>query len=168
MRIEISDYDGIISLVNSATYKAYVAENWKLEQLKGHFIQQMNLNNIVVWQTNNNGGGNWNIELTFVENTISSHSEFTKLIEVTESKLYLADYTDLTMAAQFQQYGIPAKGHEKQVFEVENGVYEIKVKRLFDPEEEFEEEKLAFEIIFTKSDSNKERSSIDKIFWWTF
>ena len=67
MTIEIADYDGIISLVNSQTYKTFVGENWELEELKNHFISQMNLDSIVVWQTNNFGGGNWKVKFDTTE-----------------------------------------------------------------------------------------------------
>ncbi len=81
--------------------------------------------------------------------------------------LYLADYTDLTMAAQFKEYGIPADNHGNQKFLIENGKYLVKVKRLFNPDEEFDENKLAFEIVFTITKDIYE-NNLDKIFWWTF
>ena len=55
MKIKVNDFDGIISLVNSETYQSFVDENWKLEQLKKHFINEMNKESIIVWQTNNFG-----------------------------------------------------------------------------------------------------------------
>ncbi len=167
MIININDYDGIISLVNSETYNSFVAENWELEQLKKHFIDEMNSDSIIVWQTNNFGGDNWKVDLRTDESEEIAHSEFTKSIQVTNGKLYLADYTDLTMAAQFNDYSIPAKGHEMQVFEIENGKYQVKIKRLFNPDEELEEGKNAFEIIFRKN-TEINNLKVDKIFWWTF
>ena len=167
MTIYINDYDGIISLVNSDTYKTFVSEKWELEQLKNHFIAEMNSDSIIVWQANNFGGDNWKIKLTTNESDEVAHSEFTKSIEVTNGKLYLADYTDLTMAAQFSDYSIPAKGHEKQNFEIENGTYHVKIKRLFNPAEELEEGKTAFEIVFLKTNQTNILKA-DKIFWWTF
>jgi len=167
MTIYINDYDGIISLVNSDTYKTFVSENWELEQLKSHFIEEMNSDSIIVWQTNNFGGDNWKIELTTNESVEVAHSEFTKTIEVTNGKLYLADYTDLTMVAQFSDYSIPAKGHENQSFEIENGKYLVKIKRFFNPDEKLEEGKNAFEIVFLKT-NQIDFLKVDKIFWWTF
>lgn len=167
MIITINDFDGIISLVNSETYNSFVSEDWEIEQLKNHFIDEMNSDSIIVWQTNNFGGDNWKVELKTIESDKIAHSEFTKSIEVTNGKLYLADYTDLTMAAQFNDFSIPIKGHEKQVFEIENGKYEVKIKRLFDPDEELEEGKNAFEIIFLKTTQTK-NLKVDQIFWWTF
>ncbi|MBP6385021.1 MAG: hypothetical protein KA313_02875 [Pseudarcicella sp.] len=167
MTIEINDYDGIISIVNEVTYNSFVADNWELEQLKLHLINEMNSNSIIVWQTNNFGGGNWKIKITSIEDSKKSFSEFSKTIKVTNGKLYLADYTDLTMAAQFKHYKIPAIGHENQKIDIENGNYIVKIKRMFDPEEEFNENEIAFEIVFTKT---KQLVGIkfEKIFWWTF
>lgn len=167
MIIEISDSDGIISLVNADKYKTFVDENWTLEQLKQHFIQEMNSNSIIVWQTNNYGGGHWIVKFTLDESNEIAHSEFTKSIEVTNGKLYLADYTDLTMAAQFEKYEIPAKENKKQYFEVENGIYNIKIKRLFDPEEEFKDDKIGFEIILMKAKTSNVNQT-DDVYWWTF
>ena len=167
MVIEISDEDGIISLVNTETYKTFVNEDWELDQLKAHFIDQMNSNAFLVWQTNNFGGGNWKVRFTTTESDEIAHSEFTAAIEVTAGELHLADYTDLTMAAQFMDYKIPADQHENQKVQIENGKYIVKVKRLFHPEEEMEEEKIAFEIVLTKvAEINK--NQMTEIFWATF
>ena len=108
MIININDYDGIISLVNSETYNSFVAENWELEQLKKHFIDEMNSDSIIVWQTNNFGGDNWKVDLRTDESEEIAHSEFTKSIQVTNGKLYLADYTDLTNPFAFAFFNTAA------------------------------------------------------------
>ena len=167
MIIEIEDYDGIISLVNAATYQPFVDENWELEQLKSHFIHQMKLNTILVWQTNNHGGGSWKVNCLTEESNEAAHSEFTAFIEVTDGKLYLADYTDLTMAAQFSTDTIPAEGHADQVYEIVNGSYQVKVKRLFHPEEEVKENNIAFELVFTRTDQVN-TNPVDQLFWYTY
>lgn len=167
MTIEITDYDGIISLINAETYQTFVDEDWELEQLKEHFTEQMKQNALLVWQTNNFGGGNWKIKVTTTKSNKLAHSEFISSIEVTTEELYLADYTDLTMAAQFEDNKIPAEEHEHQKIELENGYYLVKVKRLFDPEEEINEEHIAFEIVLTKT-SKMKSDPIKEIFWATF
>jgi hypothetical protein len=167
MTIKINDFDGIISLVNSKTYNTYVSENWELEQLKRHFVTQMNANSIIVWQTNNFGGGEWKIKISMSESDELAFSEFNKLIEVTDNKLYLADYTDLTMAAQFKTNKIPADYAKNQFFEIENGVYNAKVRRLFNPDEQIKGDKIAFEIVMERT-KTKEIDEVNKVFWWTF
>ena len=167
MIIEVADYDGIISLVNAKSYKTFVDEDWQLEQLKAHFLEQMNLNTLIVWQTNNFEGGNWKVRFTSIEGEEVAHSSFTAVLEVTDGELYLADYTDLTMAAQFKEYKIPAAQHENQKITLENGRYLIKVKRLFDPEEELAEEDIAFEIVLTKT-AELNNNPVTEIFWGNF
>ncbi|MDF2457475.1 MAG: hypothetical protein K0R51_3468 [Cytophagaceae bacterium] len=167
MIIEISDYDGIISLVNAAVYQTFVDEDWELDQLKVHFMEQMNANAILVWQSNNIGGGNWKVEFTSTESNKVAHSEFTAVIEVTNGELYLADYTDLTMAAQYQEYKIPAAQHGHQKTPIENGKYLVKVKRLFNPDEELDEDEIAFEIVLTKTNEIN-TDPITEVFWGTF
>jgi hypothetical protein len=42
MRYNVIDDDGLIALVNANRYETFVNSDWSLEQLKSHFIEQMN------------------------------------------------------------------------------------------------------------------------------
>jgi hypothetical protein len=63
MKLKIIDDDGFIALVNGANYQGFVDDDWQFDQLMTHFINQMNIGNIVVWQTSNDGGGNWLVSI---------------------------------------------------------------------------------------------------------
>ena len=167
MQIRIQDYDGIISIVNSDRYLSFVDKNWELEQIKSHFVEQMNSQNIIVWQTNNFGGGNWNIEILNSPSNKLSHSEFIKTIEVTDNKLFVSNYTDLTMVAQFDDEKIPSKHNSDKFIALENGLYQLTIRRMFNPNEEFDETNVAFEVVIKKT-SEENKNDTEKIYWWTF
>ena len=63
MKLRIIDDDGFIALVNSANYQGFVGDEWQFEQLMSHFVNQMNAGNIVIWQTSDDGGGNWLVSI---------------------------------------------------------------------------------------------------------
>lgn len=127
----------------------------------------MNSQNIIVWQTNNFGGGNWNIEILNSPSTKLSHSEFIKTILVTDNKLFVSDYTDLTMAAQFDDEKIPSKHNYDKFIPLENGLHQLTIRRIFNPDEEFNKTNVAFEIVIKKA-SEENKIETEKIYWWTF
>jgi len=167
MKIEILDEDGIIGIVNAKEYNSFVDENWQLEQLKSHFTQEMNNQNLIVWQTNNFGGGEWNIEVVKEMSKNNFHSEFSKTIKVSNGVLNIVNYTDLTMSAQFQDEKLPSKQNAEKTIILENGFYNFTIRRMFNPDEEVDEMKTSFEIV-TKKINETEKDYTEKIFWWTF
>jgi hypothetical protein len=167
MMIEIADDDGMIALVDAKCYRTFVDEDWSLEQLKSHFINEMNNDSLIVWQTNNFGGGYWRIGLTEMKDqNKSSHSEFKKTLRVTNGRIYFSNYTDLTMAAQFSDYSIPSIENSKKYIELDNGLYEFTICRLFDPATIVNSDKIDFEIFYQKIQEHS-KISISTIFWWT-
>ena len=167
MNIKIFDEDGIIGIVNVNEYNSFVNEDWELEQLKNHFIKEMNNQNLIVWQTNNFGGGEWNIEFVKEMSNNKSHSEFSKIIKVTNGILNIVNYTDLTKSAQFEDEKLPSKQNAEKIIILKNGFYNFTIRRMFNPDEETEETKTSFEIV-TKRLNETEMDYIEKIFWWTF
>ena len=51
--LKISDDSGFLAIVNSDTYKSFVDEDWQLNQLMKHFVDEMNNMNIIFWATGN-------------------------------------------------------------------------------------------------------------------
>ena len=94
--------------------------------------------------------------------------EFSRSIDVSNGQLFLTNYEDLTMAAQFDEEQIPANHNSDLCIKLDNGKYILTVRQMFDPENyEYEQsEKNDFEII-TKVDKNDQTKKIDKVFWWT-
>ena len=173
MKLKITDDDGFIAFVNSANYQSFVGEDWQFDQLMTHFVDQMNVGNIIVWQTSNDGGGNW--LLSFQERTSSmpAFRQFEHLINITSGQLFLSNYSDLTMAAQFSDISIPAAHNVNLKIELENGWYKVTVRQLFDPDnvlEYFEtetDENVSFEVIITPSHELLNQA-INKVYWSEF
>lgn len=167
MKFNVYDEDGLFSLVNTDQYQPFVSEDWTLHQILYHFIAEMNKQHLIVWQTNDSGGGAWNIEILTQPTDKPSFREFTKTIEVTNGELHLVSYTDLTMAAQFEDYKLPGKENAHWKFPVANGLYAVTIRQLFDPADYNDEntEATSFEMILTR-EIRDEHQTTETVFWW--
>lgn len=164
-KLNISYDSGFLAIVNSDTYKSFVDEDWQLNQLMEHFVDEMNNKNIIFWATGNQS--NWTISFLSKPDNKKYIREFISTINVTDGKLYLTNYDDLTMSAQFEDTKIPAEHNSDLVIKLENGLYNLTIRQLFNPEDyDYEpDEKINFEIVIQKTE--KETEKIDKIYWWT-
>jgi hypothetical protein len=164
--LTITDDSGFLGLVNANLYKPFVSEDWELSQLFNHFIYEMNDDHLILWAS-----GSENVsKVNFVNkrSEIKSYREFCKTIKVTNGKIFLTNYEDLTMAAQYADEKIPAKNKGDLYIDLDNGRYEFQVRQLFDPEDYNYEPKgqINFEIV-VQADLNKKIQKVDKVFWWT-
>lgn len=167
MKLKIYDEDGFLSIVNTDRYGTFVDEDWTLEQLFAHLVSEMNKLNCVVWQTDRNGGDLWTVEILETPSDESSFREFSHEIEVTDGRLYFVDYNDLTMVAQFEDDTLPVKENADRFIELENGLYQITVRQMFDPDspERYEMEELVFEII-PKRIFQRGNSRTEQVVWY--
>lgn len=167
MKVELFDEDGVIAIVNADRYRGFVDNDWSLNQLFDHFINEMVKENIIVWQSNNIGGADWKIEILVTPSEKKSFREFEQTISVTNGELYLASYTDLTMAAQFEDEVIPSKENASLKCELTNGKYLAIVRQMFNPESYKDEEsdEIDFEIILKPVKENIPKK-IDAVRWW--
>ncbi len=168
MELKIDDEDGFLSIVNTDRYQTFVHEDWTMESLMCHFTDQMNELNCIVWRTDDKGGDLWTVRILEEPSTEKSFREASHEIEVADGKLYVVDYTDLTMAAQFDDEVLPRSDHADQYIELENGVYSITIRQLFDPYGEgrhADARDLVFEIIPRKS-SRRNGHRVESILWW--
>ena len=170
MKLKINDDDGFIGLLNAATYKSFVDDDWQFDQLMTHFVDQMNVGNIIIWQTNNSDGGNWLLSFQEQPSGISPFRQFDQFINVTVGELFLTNYSDLTMAAQFSDVSIPEAHNADLKIELENGWYKITVRQLFDPDNDLQYfdnetgENVSFEIIITPSFESV-RQNVSNVYW---
>ena len=166
MTFNFSDEDGFISIVNAERYKGFVDSDWKLEQLFNHFTDQMNERNLIIWTSNQDGGNEWEVEIL---NQPSSKEEFRSFnfpICVTNNCLYLVSYTDLTMAAQFEDEIVPAKHGSHLKFDISDGLYDVTIRQMFNPKElDYEAEMIHFEIVFNVTNTTEDKKA-NKVFWW--
>ena len=134
MQLSLDDDSGILALVNCATYSSFVDEDWTYEQIIEHFRSQAQSESILVWDAGD-GGNHYRIE---VRHGISEEAGFRSTrgcLQVTAAKVYLASYTALTMAAQFEDETLPGKGETDLSIPLENGQYIIRVVQMYDPDE---------------------------------
>ncbi|MCE3228140.1 MAG: hypothetical protein K0S32_2691 [Bacteroidetes bacterium] len=160
--LSIFDEDGFIALVNSEKYLSFVNEDWEFEQLMEHFVSEMNKQSFVIWSTNSQGGW-WRVRFTDKPSSEKSYQEFTHNISVTNGKLYLTCYTDLTMAAQFEDNKIPADDNDSLFIEIPNGDYSVMVRQLFHPEDyDYTSKDNTYEVVLLPG---KNITSVAKVFW---
>ena len=168
MRKQIIDNDGFLALADPSKYKPFVMEDWELDKLLNHFVEQMNEGGFLIWRTGYEGG-TWNVNFIDEQSNTTSFREFNAFIKVTDRKLYLTEYADLTMAASYPEHNIPSKHNSDLYYELENGVYSVTVRQLFNPElnDEELENKTNFEIVIKPSDvENSKPNQFEKIEWY--
>jgi len=172
MRLKINDDDGFIAVVNRASYNGFVDEDWQFDQLMAHFTDQMRAGNIVIWRTSNDGGGNWLVSFQEQPSATFAFRQFDQFINVTSGELFLTNYADLTMAAQFEDVSIPAAHNAELKIELKNGWYKLTVRQLFNPNSPMQhfdtesDENISFEIIITPSTKLTQQQSTE-VYWLT-
>ena len=165
-KLKITDDSGFIAIVNADKYNSFVNEDWELKQLMNHFISEMNKETLLIWATGSED--EWAVAFLDTPSIDKAFREFNKTIEVTNGQLFLTNYEDLTMAAQFRESKIPAAHHAGLNIKLDNGRYDLSVRQMFDPTNyDYDSEgKVHFEIIVQPA-TNKQKQTIDKIYWRT-
>lgn len=99
MNLEVDD-DGFVCVVAPDSYEGFVDEDWTLDRLLARFVEQMNRGSLFVVYP---GPDCANSEILFgTEQTpTNAGREASGIVEVGAAGLWLTDYAELTMAAQF-------------------------------------------------------------------
>jgi len=166
---KITDDSGFMALVNVDTYDSFVKKDWTFDDLQERFIQEMTRGNLLIWSTGQEGC--WNVSVTSDKKEPSPFRSITGVIQVTQGKLFLTNYEDLSMAAQFQDEKLPQKHNAHLELGIENGWYNVQINQLFDPDRYPEEDnvKVHFEIVIKKMpDEAVIRNTFDRIPWQRF
>ena len=127
---ELSSGYGCLALLDASKYCGFVDENWELEQLKKHICSENSKGHNVPWGCTS---CNWNIEVHLGEPSIKGHRTHKSYI-ITEGTLLLTTYDSITMAAQYSDTLLPEAHEQDQVFQVEQGKYEVIVVQNFPTE----------------------------------
>jgi hypothetical protein len=164
--LTITDDSGFLGIINADNYKSFVSKDWELPQLLNHFINEMNNDNLILWSTGSEN--TWTVDFVNKQSDKKSFREFYKTLEITDGKIFLTNYEDLTMAAQYADEKIPAKHNAELCIHLDKGKYEFKIRQLFDPKDYnySSEGQVNFEIVI-QPDTNKSIQQVDKIFWST-
>jgi len=165
-KFKITDDSGFLAIANPETYNSFVGEDWDLPHLMSRFIDEMNKDALIIWSTGSSG--EWTVLFADKPTNKRSFREFEKTITVTEEKLCLTNYEDLTMAAQFENDKIPAKHNSDLLIKLENGQYKFTVRQMFDPDDfDYDSGRdVNFEIILQSINDIKIQKA-DKVFWMT-
>ena len=94
------DEDGFVCVVAPDTYEGFVHPDWTLEALLVRFVEQMNRGSLFIAYP---GPGDADSDLAFemAPPGISEGRTAVGMVQVGPAGLWLTDYTQLTMAAQF-------------------------------------------------------------------
>jgi len=103
------DEDGFFCLVAPDAYQGFVDEDWELEQLMTHFVGQMREGSLFVAYP---GPDDADEAVTVAEDPPGAPvlREAVSAVNVGAGGLWLTDYTQLTMAAQFDDEAPTAAG----------------------------------------------------------
>jgi hypothetical protein len=163
--LNIFDEDGFIAILNADEYQSFVDTDWEFKQLMTHFVKQLNHDTLIIWATNPQGG-NWRVRFTDTPSNEKVYRQFNKTIQVTTGELYLTNYSDLAMAAQFADDKIPSKHNSNLFVKIPNGKYELNVRQMFDPDNyDYTSDTNTYEVVISSAD-NKNKTK-DHVFWWT-
>jgi len=164
MKLTIIDNDGFLALVDTNRYQSFVTEDWEFEQLISHFIDQSNKGNMIMWRTGYSGD-KWIVNFEQEKSDKIAFREFETQIEVTDESLYITEYADLTMAASYEDSKIPSNHNSDLVINLENGIYNVLVRQLFNPDLDYSDIQEHFEIVLEKV-TEKSNNGIDNIMWF--
>ena len=165
-KLKIITDGSIIAIANTKKYNETLSNqtNWTWRQFN-NFILETNKDNLVVFDTS--WENEWTVEfLINIETDKAYFRKFEQSIEVTDQKLYLINWTDLTSSLQFKDTKLPDEINKGIKFDIENGFYKVVVKQLFNPEDyEYEAENKINFIVELFSQSENPNVKADSIIW---
>ncbi|MCH2021813.1 MAG: hypothetical protein MK207_04975 [Saprospiraceae bacterium] len=165
LEFEIKDDARFLGLINTDQYNSYIDEHWEFEQLKERIINESNKGHLLFWGTDLPNF--WTVRICDQPVAESEFRSFEGKIKVTNSKLHLINYESLTIAAQFEEEALPEEHLAQHHVELQNAVYNVTIRQLFNPEQDEIEDILGFEIVLTKSKTKNSKSlnSFDELVW---
>ncbi len=128
----IIDDNGLLALVDTGAYAAFVGADWTYEGLLAHFSKEMARRTILVWECGD-AGNEYRIQVRQGLTAEPGFLEMVGTIRATRGVLHLASYSALTMAAQFDDYVVPAKGEADLALDTPTGDLSIRLVQMYDP-----------------------------------
>jgi hypothetical protein len=131
---EVADDSGFLAVVVPKAYSAFVARDWKLDQLFNHFRHQMARQVLLIWGTGLEGI--WKVDVRVGRSSIQGFREVAGPLHVDGGAILVTNYESLTMAAQFTDVRLPEEHQEDQLVSLADGDYSCRIIQMFDPEGE--------------------------------
>ncbi|WMD21693.1 hypothetical protein RAS12_04770 [Achromobacter seleniivolatilans] len=120
------DEDGFVALVCPDAYAGYVGEDWTLEQVIERFLAQMNAQVLFVAHLGPDFA-NGRLRISNRPTPLATQREASGLLRVEDDGLWLTDYTQLTMAAQFDNERAIARYHTQ--LPIPGGAYRVTLRQ---------------------------------------
>lgn len=150
---QISDDASFLGLINTDLYESFIDEDWEFEDIEVRIIRECQKGHLLFWGTS--VPNFWTVRICTQASSKEAFRSFKGKITVSNSKLHLINYESITLAAEFEDEQLPDADLEALHVSLENGIYEVDVRQLFDPEKDLiEDESLGFEIVLQKSAEN--------------
>jgi hypothetical protein len=128
---EIPDDSGFLGVFDPDAYVSFVDEHWTLEQVFGHFREQMLREHLLFWGTGR--GGWWRVQVEDEQSDLTGFREVVGPITASAGRLCLTHYESLTMGAAFPQVTLPEPHELNLVLPVPAGQYNCRVIQLAPP-----------------------------------
>lgn len=124
------DEDGFVALVCPGVYAGYVGEDWTLAEITGRFLQQMNARALFIAYPGSDFAGE-PLRISNRPSAFAATREATSVLQVEDDGLWLSDYSQLSMAAQFSDTRPVAYYHTP--VPVSAGAYLVTIRQVVDP-----------------------------------
>lgn len=164
-RLEVSDDSGFIGIINSDLYQGFVSNDWELDDVLEKFRTQTNLGHCAIWSTGE--PSDMAVQVLASLSDRKAIREAVIYIQVTDGCLWLTNYTDLTMVAQFEDEPIPSEVNSHLKIELDNGCYLVQIRQMTDPEAYVwkDSPEYHFELVFQKQEAFSE-NQLKHVLWW--
>ncbi|PHP90557.1 hypothetical protein CFB52_010640 [Burkholderia sp. AU18528] len=155
------DADGFVALVCPDMYSGYVDENWTLDQVLARFAEQMNNAALFIAYPGHDFADRV-LRISDAPLPATVLREVSGVVNVGEQGLWLTDYTQLTMAAQFRDE-LPMRNHHLRM-PVSPGPHRLTLRQLASPTENASSPSI--ELIVTSFPSNQNDAHFDSVPWF--
>lgn len=145
--LTITDDSGFLALLNADRYNSFIGSDWSFEQLQQRLTEQSKKRNLLIWETG--AEGIYRIAALKQPTNERAFREIVGEIEVTNGRLHVTNYEDLSMAAQFKEEKLPAEHNANLIIQLPNGIYKALIRQMDENGNLVERNgKIAFEIVF--------------------
>jgi hypothetical protein len=163
---QISDDATFLGLINTDLYESFINEDWEFEDIEVRIIRECQKGHLLFWGTS--VPNLWTVRICSQASSQNAFQSFQGKIKVSNSKLHLINYESIVLAAEFEDEQLPDSDLEALHVSLENGIYDVNIRQLFNPEKDLiVDESLGFEIVIQKSTESASFpvNSFDKLVW---
>lgn len=155
------DDDGFVALVCPDTYSGYISDDWTLEQILARFTEQMNAGALFTAYPGPDLA-NASLRISDTPSKVAAQREASGLVRVGSGGLWLTDYTQLTMAAQFSDEPPQLDRHVR--LPILPGIYRVTLRQLASSYDD--ELKLVVELIIEPMEIGESYPKLEAVPWF--